>query len=199
MRGKTVIRAMLVVGMAAAAGLSSAVQAEERLEAATAPVVVPATRVTDYLHAIIEADRMFYTVHIVERMQRTGSMTSSEHWREENALPLPAQFLRESSALGAEIGSPVRYRLIARWPINPDNAPKTDIEERGLEDTRLHSDRPYTGIVMQDQQRWFTAVYADLAISQACVACHNAHPKSRKKDFKIGDVMGAIVISIPAE
>lgn len=190
---------MWLLGMTVLTGSPVTVSAQDRIESDGAAVMFPATRVTDYLHAIIEADRMFYTIHVVERMQRSGKMASSEGWREEDTLPLPAQFLRESSALGAEIGSPVRYRLIGRWPINPDNAPMTDIEERGLEDIRIHSDRPYTGIVVQGGQRWFTAVYADLAISQACVTCHNAHPKSKKKNFKVGDVMGAIVISIPAD
>jgi hypothetical protein len=44
--------------------------------------------------------------------------------------------------------------------------------------------------------RYFEAVYADLAVTQACIGCHNAHPDSPKRDFKLNDVMGAIVISI---
>jgi ribosomal protein L14 len=34
----------------------------------------------------------------------------------------------------------------------------------------------------------------DLAIANTCVACHNTHPTSPKRDFKKGDVMGAIVV-----
>ena len=30
------------------------------------------------------------------------------------------------------------------------------------------------------------AVYADLASVEACVACHNGHPKSPRSDFKLG-------------
>ena len=33
---------------------------------------IPPQTVADYLHAVIEADRTFYTVHVVERQQRQG-------------------------------------------------------------------------------------------------------------------------------
>src|SRR4029078_11199889 len=43
--------------------------------------------VVDYIHAVLEADRTFYTVHVVERIQRKGVIKSSEKWRSESALP----------------------------------------------------------------------------------------------------------------
>jgi hypothetical protein len=46
-------------------------------------------------------------------------------------------------------------------------------------------------------ERWFTAVYGDRAVAQACVECHNGHDDSPRHDFKVGDVMGAVVIRIP--
>ena len=46
-------------------------------------------------------------------------------------------------------------------------------------------------------KKYFTAVYADTAVAQACVSCHNGHKDSPRKDFKLGDVMGGVVIRIP--
>ncbi len=46
-------------------------------------------------------------------------------------------------------------------------------------------------------QKYFTAVYADTAVAQACVSCHNEHKDSPRKDFKLKDVMGGVVIRIP--
>ena len=40
------------------------------------------------------------------------------------------------------------------------------------------------------------AVYADVASVQACVACHNAHPESPRRDFALGDVMGGVVVRV---
>jgi hypothetical protein len=47
------------------------------------------------------------------------------------------------------------------------------------------------------QARYFQAVYPDLAVTEGCIGCHNAHPDSPKRDFNINDVMGGLVISIP--
>ena len=78
---------------------------------------IPPETVANYLHAVIEADRTFYTIHVVERMQQGGGVLAAENWRAtKNTLPLPAQFLMESSALSAMTGTPVRYRLISLWP-----------------------------------------------------------------------------------
>jgi hypothetical protein len=50
---------------------------------------------------------------------------------------------------------------------------------------------------MIEDRQYFQAIYGDRAVSQACIGCHNAHPRSPKKDFKLDDVMGGIVIEIP--
>ncbi|HKW86185.1 MAG TPA: DUF3365 domain-containing protein [Nitrospiraceae bacterium] len=160
-------------------------------------VTIPVETVADYLHAVIEADRTFYTIQVVERLQKRGKMVASEDWRVSHTLPLPAQFLTESSELAALTGTKVRYRLIGLWPINQQNAPATDFERKGLEDVRMNPERRYSGIVTNGGERSFQAVYADRAVTQACIGCHNAHPKSPKRDFKLNDVMGGIVITIP--
>ena len=40
---------------------------------------IPAERVADYVHAVIESDRTFYTKHVVERMQSKGVVAASEN------------------------------------------------------------------------------------------------------------------------
>ena len=44
---------------------------------------IPPEVVADYLHAVIEADRTFYTIHVVERMQKQGGTPASETWRKD--------------------------------------------------------------------------------------------------------------------
>lgn len=160
------------------------------------PGIAPET-VTDYLHAIIAADRTFYTIHVVERMQSHGGVAASEKWRIENTLPLPAQFMMESGELAAKTGSAVRYRLISLWPINPQNAATSELERKGLEQVAQHPERAATAVLASGQGHEFQAIYADRAVTRACVTCHNAHPGSPKKDFKLHDVMGGVLITIP--
>jgi Protein of unknown function (DUF3365) len=167
--------------------------------AAEQPGIAPET-VADYLHSIIEADRTFYSIHVVERLEKGGGTKAAENWRaKKNVLPLPAQFLIEASELAAKTGSKVRYRLISLWPINPKNAPDTPLEKQGLEALRDHPERSVTGTVTRGDTTYFQAMYADRAVSKTCIACHNGHRNSPKKDFTMHDVMGGLIIEIPLE
>lgn len=162
----------------------------------TSSVDLPIDKVADFIHAVIEADRDVYTRHVVERMQTKGIVVASENWEEQSTLPLPAQFLIES---GRHVGKKrlgIQYRLISLWPINKRNVSATPLQSIGLGTILIQPDRPYTGVTKVGNTRYFEAVYPDLAVTQACIGCHNAHPDSPKRDFKLNDVIGAIVISI---
>jgi hypothetical protein len=159
------------------------------------PIGIPPEKVADFVHAVIEADRTVYTTHVVERMQEKGITLAAEHWEQENALPLPAQFLNYAGRLAAESGSGIRYGLISLWPIR--NGPATEFERKALEALITNPKAPVRGTVTSGRKRYFQAIYADRAISKACVNCHNGHLGSPKRDFKLNDVMGGVVITIP--
>ena len=52
-------------------------------------------------------------------------------------------------------------------------------------------------------QKYYSALYPDKAVAEACVTCHNTHPihkeKFPDKVFKLDDVMGGVIINIPLE
>jgi hypothetical protein len=173
----------------------SALSAKER----PGPPGIPPEKVAAYLYAVIKADRTVYTTEIVNRLQEKGVTTASEHWEQENALMLPAQFLQHAGKLAAESGSGIRYRLISLWPIYRRNAPASDLERSALESLKKNPDQPVTGIVTSGRKQFFQAIYPDVAVSPACINCHNSHRLSTKRDFKLNDVMGGIAITIPLE
>jgi len=185
---------ILVFGLGAAGFVGPSSAATEETA-----VSLSIEKVADYVHAVIEADREVYTRHVVERLQLKGVVVASENWEEKNTLPLPAQFLIESGRVMARKGIGIQYRLISLWPINKRNVARSEFEKEGLGTILTHPTKPYTGFVKEGGARYFQAVYPDLAVTQACIGCHNAHPDSPKRDFKINDVMGAIVISIPVK
>ena len=162
----------------------------------TAPITLPIETVADYIHAVIEADRDMYTKHVVERMQAKGVVVASENWEEKNTLPLPAQFLLESGRHNDKRSLGMHYRLISLWPINKRNIATTPLQSIALGTIVTQPNHPFTGVTKVGDTRYYEAVYPDLAVTQACIGCHNAHPNSPKRDFKVNDVMGAIVISI---
>jgi Protein of unknown function (DUF3365) len=185
-----------VLGMLVVAALGQVSVTAENKQAST-PIGIPPETVAAYVHAVIQADRATYTTQIVERMQMRGIVVASENWEQRGTLPLPVQFLNESARLVAENQKGVSFRLISLWPINQRNGPANDFEREGLQDVLRQGDRPHTGIITKGGVRYFQAVFADRAISQSCVGCHNAHSGSPKTDFKLNDVMGGVVITLP--
>ena len=170
---------------------------EALLKGSDQPVTILPEKVADYVHAIIEANRTVYATNVVDKMQEKGIVEAAEHWRQENALPLPAQFLIETGRLVAESGVGIKYRLASLWPIYVWNNAQSDFERKGLEAVAKNPDRPFTGFVRIGRERLFQAVYADRAVAHACAECHNRHPNSPRRDYKLNDVMGGIVITIP--
>jgi hypothetical protein len=130
-------------------------------------------------------------------MQAKGVVVASENWQETNTLPLPAQFLNESNRLAGIARAGISYRLISLWAINKKNGPKTPFEHTGLSETLAQPDRRYSEVVMIGHEPYLQAIYADKAVSQACIGCHNTHPDSPKKNYKLNDVMGGMIITIP--
>ena len=153
--------------------------------------------VADYIHAVIAADRALYTTHVVERMQHHRIVIAAEAWKQRKALPLPAQMLLMSGRIVEMGGTGLRFRLASLWPIYEENGPSTVFEETGLKVVAENPDEVYSGIISRGNQRFFKAIYPDLAVSRACVDCHNGHILSSKRDYKLGGVMGGIIISFP--
>jgi len=155
-------------------------------------------QMADALHAVMEADRTVYAKEIVNRLQdEERVIKASEHWKDDKALPLPAQFMRLGADLVAEKTESFSYALLSLWPVNKQNAPVTAGEKTGLQHVVDHPDENYYGAEALGGKKYFTAVYPDKAVAEACVTCHNNHKDSPRSDFKLNDIMGGIVIRIP--
>src|SRR5512134_1289858 len=88
----------------------------------------------DALHAVMESDRTVYTRMVVNRLQNEEKVIkASEHFKDDKALPLPAQMFRFGSEMVAERKPGFSYSLLSLWPVNKQNAPKTAVEREGLE------------------------------------------------------------------
>lgn len=160
---------------------------------------VPPDQVANFIHAVIEADRTLYTTHVVDRMQEHGVVIASQLWKTRGQLPLPAQMVLLAGLEVEAMGTGLKYRLASLWPIEEENGPADDFEKTGLEVVAADPNESYSGTIKRGQLKYFKAIYADKAVSMACVNCHNAHTLSPKRDYKLGDVMGAVIISFPVK
>jgi len=148
--------------------------------------------------SVIKAHRTSYAKFIINRLvNEEKAIKASEHWKDDKALLLPAQMFRETATILQDSGSNISFSLLSLVPINKQNAPKTDVEKKGLEYVNANPDKSFYGEEKLGPTTYYTAVYPDNAVSMACVSCHNNHKDSPKKDFKINENMGGVVIRIP--
>ena len=194
-RYKNTIKGLLLATTSALVACSSGSSSSKP---ATQSGVSPQT-MADALHAVMESDRTVSTKKVVNRLANEQNIIkASEHWEDDKALPLPAQMFRMGAEMVTEKNVGFTYGLLSKWPVNKQHAPKTDVEIRGLDFIDSNGGTtPFYGEEELGNQKYFTAIYADVGVATACVKCHNEHKDSPRTDFKIGDVMGGIVIRIP--
>ena len=187
--------------LATSAALLGACSEEAAATDTPSPAGISPQAMADALHAVMEADRTIYTRNVVNRLQNEQDVIkASEHWEDDKALPLPAQMFRMGAEMvAAKPEAGFRYALLSKWPVNRQNAPRTDIEKKGLDYIVDHEGKNFYGEETLGGKKYFTAVYPDVAVAPACTTCHNEHRDSPRRDFAIGDVMGGVVIRIPLE
>lgn len=155
---------------------------------------------TDSLFAVMKSDRTNYTKLIIQRLGPNGGdyIKPDEHWEDnDQGAPLPAQMFRFGAEGVAEMTDDFTYSLQSIWPINKQNAPKTDLEKEGLQYIADNPGKNFYGEETLGDTTYYTAVYPDVAVSPACTSCHNDHKDSPRDDFEIGEVMGGVVIRLP--
>ena len=192
------------VGLALAGTLLVATNGGLATEVADKRMISPKT-MADALHLVMDSDRTVYTRKIVNRLvKKEKVIKASEHFEDDKALVLPAQVFRFGSELVAKRAEKLpdvkfSYSLQSLWPVNKQNAPKTEAEKAGLKFVADNKGKNYYTVEELGGTKYFTAVYADTAVAPVCVSCHNDHKDSPRRDFKIGEVMGGVVIRIPVE
>lgn len=185
---KTVLLSAIAAGCVTAGGAVATVTAKG----------VEYQDVADMLIAVMVADRTVYTKKVVQRLAAKDKVIkASEHFEDDQALPLPAQMFRFGAEAVADKTDKFSYSLLSLWPINKQNAPRTEVEKKGLEFINANQGENFYGEETLGGKKYFTAVYADVAVAEVCASCHNNHKDTPRTDFKVGDVMGGVVIRIP--
>ncbi|MDJ0741132.1 MAG: DUF3365 domain-containing protein, partial [Gammaproteobacteria bacterium] len=181
---KQLLRAGIAGALTVSAGIALAVDVADK------PMITPKA-MADALHLVMDSDRTVYTRKIVNRLvKKEKVIKASEHYGDDKALVLPAQMFRYGSELVAERAEKLpdvkfSYSLQSLWPVNRQNAPKTDAEKAGLKYVAENKGKNYYAVEELGGTKYFTAVYADTAVAPVCVSCHNDHKDSPRRDFKI--------------
>ncbi|MHC4268694.1 MAG: methyl-accepting chemotaxis protein [Planctomycetota bacterium] len=147
----------------------------------------------------IVEDRKQYTKNIVIKLKKDG-VTSVHPNREyanlEGGIPLPATFVQEVSGRINEKGV-YSYDLLSKWNINKEKGLKTEFEKEAFGYLFDKKGTEFSRFMVHNGVYSLRYATADVASAAGCVNCHNNHEDSPKKDFKLGDAMGILIVNIP--
>jgi hypothetical protein len=173
-----------------------ATRPEPLIDSRTSERSVPIERVFRILAAENATMRALWTAEIVGAGTKAG-LKFGEKWRDPAvaAGPLPALFLRESATALQKTRVPLGLFLGSDYPIAQSNLFTGEQAER-FKRVRATGNPEFFNAT--DIGR-YTAMFADIAVAPACVSCHNDHPNSRKRDWKLNDILGATTWSYPKD
>ncbi|MEP1930629.1 MAG: SpoIIE family protein phosphatase [Hoeflea sp.] len=146
---------------------------------------------------IIDAVRSFYANEILGRIEPGGGDVQFTHeFRDvHHAIPIPATFSKELAGLISENDGNISYRFVSDYPfIGRGDNELDDFEIAALAAFRAGLQTEYreaTGSLFNRKMRIATPVL----MGKTCVACHNSHEQSPKKDWSAGEVRGIQAIT----
>lgn len=153
----------------------------------------PEEAAINYILATVRAFRTVYVEQVLEHVQQAGVQPKEDWSKDSHASMLPFQFVKMAGLQMKRENKDIDVGIISLTPIYTANFPKTQAEVEALK--KLMAD-PKQKVITFLEGKEFKGLAPDVAIEQSCADCHNHHPNSHKRDFKKGDLMGAIVVRL---
>jgi adenylate cyclase len=150
------------------------------------------------LNSVISSVRGYYASNVVARVLSSPGETKVVHNYESipGAIPIPATLSLELGRVVNEQQHNISYRFVSDYPFK-GRAPHAldSFETNALKVLREDPNQKPINVsasVFSDQVRFITPVI----MGAPCVACHNTHPDSPKRDWKVGDVRAIQEVTI---
>lgn len=156
----------------------------------------------DEISTLATGIRSYYADNVVARLQQAdGQAVFTENYREvHGGIPIPATLSIELGALfdSAHSDGRINYAFLSDYPFAKRDVPPLDsFEEMALQSLRKDPNKPR--IVSLERPLFRSATYrlaTPVFMRPACVTCHNQHPDSPKRDWKVGDVRGIQEVTV---
>jgi class 3 adenylate cyclase len=150
------------------------------------------------LNSVVSSVRSYYASNVVGRILAHPGTTQVVHNYETipGAIPIPATLSLELGKVISEQQQNISYRFVSDFPFK-NRAPHQldDFEKASLQSLRNNPDQKIVDAAcstFSDRVR----LIAPVIMGPACVSCHNVHPESPKRDWKVGDVRGIQEVAI---
>ena len=149
--------------------------------------------------AAITQFRDYYSTEVVPRARKAGVEVTHDFHAKETAIPLPATLTIELGERLSNQGGGRGFRLYSKFPF-PWRKDRVldDFETESLAAAAADPKQPF---VRYEERNGTTVIRYATAVTMgpSCVACHNSHPDSPKKDWKVGDIRGIQEVTLAVD
>ena len=156
----------------------------------------------DEISTLASGIRSYYADNVIARLQAAdGQAVYSENYRDvHGGIPIPATLSIEMGALfdNAHSDGRISYEFLSDYPFakrlsHPFDAFEQSAIQAFRADPKL---KTYTQLKGNGLGRSSYRFATPVLMRSACVTCHNAHPDSPKRDWKVGDVRGIQEVTV---
>ncbi|MGK7873704.1 MAG: adenylate/guanylate cyclase domain-containing protein [Xenococcaceae cyanobacterium] len=147
--------------------------------------------------SIIKAWNLYSKEAVNRAIKVEGIRVIHDYPIQEGAIPPPATYAIELGRSISQEKSGMSVRLYSDYPYpwrKAEGGLKDDLDREALSYLREHPNEKFYRI-SKSQSRTSLRYGKPLIMESNCVACHNTHPNSPKKDWKVGDVRGVLEIT----
>lgn len=150
----------------------------------------------------IQESRTLYSSQVVNRVKNLPEIkVVHDYPGKPGAIPLPATYMIELSHNISEKNFGTNVRLYSKYPFpwrKAEGGARDDFEKDALKFLEKNPQKVFHRI--EDINGSPTLRYAQPDIMKAsCVACHNSHPQSPKRDWQVGQLRGILEIQKPLD
>ncbi|MCA0424999.1 MAG: methyl-accepting chemotaxis protein [Proteobacteria bacterium] len=141
--------------------------------------------------------RSFYNEQVVRKVLPAGGVETGSDFRgKDKTIPYPATFLHEIAALSADDSR--RFSLVSPFPFsNRKDRVLNPWQAEAWQFLKANPDQHFIKEITVDGQAHVYVAVGDRLVAQTCVDCHNSHPDSLKRDWKLGDLRAVFGSTIP--
>ena len=156
----------------------------------------------DEISTLASGIRSYYADNVIARLQAAdGQAVYSENYRDvHGGIPIPATLSIELGALfdNAHSDGRISYEFLSDYPFAKRlSHPLDAFEQSAIQAFRADPKlKTYTQLKGNGLGRSSYRFATPVLMRSACVTCHNAHPDSPKRDWKVGDVRGIQEVTV---
>ena len=143
--------------------------------------------------------RKIYANEIMPVIQDLGGYDHI-NWKEnKGAVPAAATLVNMVGHNISQTLPGVNLKLFSEVPFKNKINHLDSFEKTALEKFKIDKTKPYYEVIKNEKGKEFLKYALPDIMGEKCIGCHNKHPMSMKTDWEVGDLRGAVAVTLPVE